>query len=118
MRFSIGYNHDIKLLDLLDIYKDHIEAFYFPIPQQYLGSGRYILQPKSYISEIPKIVERCNSLNITPQLLLNATYEGRSGLSRDFFKRLVNYIKKLRDMGLGSIVVTKYQQDKEGNQWH
>jgi len=56
MKFSIGYNHDIKLLGFLDIYKEHIEAFYFSIPQQYLGSGRGILQHKDYIHKIPKII--------------------------------------------------------------
>jgi len=106
MRFSIGYNHDIKLLDLLDIYKEHIEALYFPIPLQYLGSGRNILQPKSYIKEIPEIIERCNSLNITSQLLLNATCEGESGLNGNFFQGLVSYIKKLKDIGLGSVAIT------------
>jgi len=106
MKFSIGYNYDIKLLDLLDIYKKHIEAFYFPIPVQYLGSGRIILEPHDYIQEIPRIVAKCNSLNITSQLLLNATCEGNSGLNRNFFEGLVDYIKKLRDMGLGSIVIT------------
>ena len=84
----------------------NIEALYFPIPQQYLGSGRGILQPKGYIHQIPKIIQRCNSLNITPQLLLNVTCEGESGLNNKFFDRLVSYIKKLRDLGLGSLVIT------------
>ncbi len=106
MKFSIGYNYDIKLLGLLDIYKDHIDAFYFPLPQKYLGSGRNIPQPRNYVNQVPKIIERCNSLNITSQLLLNATCEGEFGLSRNFFKRLVSYIKKLRGIGLGSIVIT------------
>ncbi len=106
MKFSIGYNHNIKLLDFLDIYKDHIEAFYFPIPMRYIGTGRDIIQPQGYINEIPKIIGRCNSLNITSQLLLNAACEGKSGLNRIFFGRLIDYIKKLKDMGLGSIVIT------------
>lgn len=106
MKFSIGYNYNAKTLDLLDVYRDHIEAFYFPIPQKYLGSGRYINEPESYINEIPYIIRKCSSFNITPQLLLNATYEGRFGLSKTFFTGILNYIKKLRDVGLKSVVVT------------
>ena len=82
MKFSIGYNHDIKLLDILDIYKNNIDALYFPIPGKYLGSGRHILQKRNYLNEIPKIVKKCNLLNIKSQLLLNATCEGEKGLEK------------------------------------
>lgn len=106
MKFSIGYNYDIKLLKLLEAYKDNIEAFYFPIPNQYLGSGRSILQKNSYVNEIPELIKKCNLLGIKSQLLLNATCAGESGLNRNFLERLVSYIKKLRDIGLGSVVIT------------
>jgi tetratricopeptide (TPR) repeat protein len=106
MKFSIGYNHDLKLLDLLDIYKANIEALYFPIPEYYLGTGRQIPQSKGYINQIPRIIAKCNSLNITPQLLLNATYEGKLGLTEAFFKNVLNYIKRLKDAGLKSLVIT------------
>ena len=105
MKFSIGYNHDIEFLDLLDLYKDNIEAAYFPIPRHYLGSGRSIPQG-DYTNEISKIIEKCNSLNITSQLLLNTTCEGKSGLDKEFFLTLVQYIKELKNLGLKSIVVT------------
>ncbi len=106
MKFSIGYNHDTKLLELLDVYKNNIEALYFPAPESYLGSGRIIPQPKNYINQIQEIIKKCNSLNITSQLLLNPTCEKESALGKSFFGRLVNYIKKLKDLGLGSLVVT------------
>jgi len=105
MKFSLGYNYDIKLLDLLEVYKDNVEALYFPIPREYLGSGRCIREPKNYINQVPEIIKRCNSLNITSQLLLNPTYEGESGLRKKFFEQLVNYIKKLKDLGLKSLVI-------------
>lgn len=105
MKFSIGYNQDTKLLDLLDVYKDNIEALYFPIPERYLGTGRHIPQPKDYLNQVPKIITKCNSLNITSQLLLNATCEGKHGLSKSFFNKLISYIKKLKDTGLKSVVV-------------
>ena len=105
MKFAIGYNYDINLLNLLEIYKKDIEAFYFPIPQIYLGSGRAIKEPKSYTNEIPLIIKKCCALNIKPQLLLNATYEDISSFSKRFFNSMLTYIKKLRDAGLSSIVV-------------
>ncbi|MCX5694736.1 MAG: U32 family peptidase [Candidatus Omnitrophica bacterium] len=106
MKFSIGYNQDINLLDLLDAYKDNIEAFYFPIPRQYVGSGRHSSQKSSYLNEIPKIIKKCNLLNIKSQLLLNATCEGKDGLESDFFSKIISYIQKLKKIGLKSVVVS------------
>jgi len=106
MKFSIGYNHDIKLLNFLDVYKDNIEALYFPIPRQYSGSGRHIPQKNSYLNEIPEIIKKCNSLNIKSQLLLNATCEGESGLEKKFFSETIDYIQKLKSLGLKSVIVT------------
>ncbi|MFH0799261.1 MAG: tetratricopeptide repeat protein [Pseudomonadota bacterium] len=106
MKFSIGYNHDIKLLDLLDVYKDNIEALYFPIPRQYLGSGRHIPQKNGYLNEIPEIIKKCASLNIKSQLLLNATCEGESGLEKNFFSKIIDYMQGLKDLGLKSAIVT------------
>jgi len=105
MKFSIGYNHDIKLLDLLDVYKDNIEALYFPIPNQYLGSGRHIPQKSSYPNEIPELIKKCTLLNIKSQLLLNATCEGGKGLEKKFFSKIINYIQKLKSLGLKSVIV-------------
>lgn len=96
----------MKLLEILDIYKDNIEALYFPIPDYYLGSGRQIPQSKNYTNQIHEIITKCNSLNIMPQLLLNATYEGKRGLNEAFFKNIINYIKKLKDAGLKSVIIT------------
>ncbi|MBU0687004.1 MAG: U32 family peptidase [Candidatus Margulisbacteria bacterium] len=106
MKFSIGYNHDPKLLDLLDDYKENIEALYFPIPNQYLGTGRGFKQKKSYPKEIPIIIKKCNSLKIKSQLLLNETCEGKPSLKKEFFAKLINYIRRLKKLGLKSIVIT------------
>ena len=105
MKFSIGYNFDIKTLDLLEKYQSYIEALYFPIPSAYLGSGRGHLQPESYARQIPLIIKKCKSLNIKSQILLNPLYEGKAGLSRHFFNKIIRYLKKLQDSGLSSVVV-------------
>jgi len=106
MKFSIGYNYDLKLLSLLDVYRDNIESLYFPIPQIFLGSGRCILEPKGYLNQIPQIIKKCNSLEISSSLLVNATWEGEKGLSKSFFKKLLDYIRKLKELGLKSLVLT------------
>ncbi len=106
MKFSIGYNFDKKLLGLLNKYHDNLEGFYFPIPRRYLGSGRDIEEPKDYPNQIEGIIKRCNLLNITSQLLLNATYEGGAGINEAFFARILRYIKRLKGIGLKSLVVT------------
>lgn len=106
MKFSIGYNYNIKTLGLLDTYANKIEALYFPIPRQYFNSGRDIEEPSLYIGQIPKIIKKCRSLNIMPQLLLNPTCEGEHGLTKAFFEKMLNFIKSLKDKGLSSIIIT------------
>jgi len=106
VKFSIGYNHDIGLLKILDAYKDNIEAFYFPIPSYYLGSGRHVFQRKGYAHEIPGIIRKCSSLNIRSQLLLNATCETEKRLGKAFFSKIIAYIEGLKSLGLKSLVIT------------
>jgi tetratricopeptide (TPR) repeat protein len=106
MKFSIGYNYNTKTLDLLDIYRDNIEAVYFPMPQKYFASGRSIKEPVSYLKEIPSIIKKCAFYNIKPQLLLNGTCESQSKLNNAFLGQILDYIKQLRDIGLKSVVVT------------
>ena len=106
MKFSIGYNYDIKLLSLLEAYRDNIEALYFPMPSQYLGSGRFITQKGSYAKEIPRLIKKCEELNIKSQLLLNATCEGKIGLENDNFTKIIDYIQRLKNLGLKSLVIT------------
>ena len=78
MKFSIGYNYDFKLFDLLEGYKDNIETIYFPLPERYIGSGRALGESKYYLNQIPEIIKRCSSLGINSQILLNATCGDRS----------------------------------------
>lgn len=105
MKFSIGYNYDIKLLAILEKYKQHIEALYFPMPKNYIGSGRYIVQNKNYPNQIPTLIAKCKSLGITSQLLLNSTCQGKESVDRDYFETIVGYVKQLKSLGLKSVVV-------------
>lgn len=106
MKFSLGYNHDIGMLALLERYRAHIEALYFPPPRRFIGSGRHFDQDNRYETQIPELIAACKKLGIRSQLLLNATCEGREGLAKNFFSPLVTYVKSLHDQGLISIVVT------------
>jgi len=96
------------LLNLLEDFKNHIEALYFPIPDQYMGSGRYmyINRRDRYNDEIPELIKRCNSLNIKSQLLLNATCVGKFGLEKKNFLKISNYIKELKNIGLKSVIIS------------
>ncbi len=105
MKFSIGYNHDIKLLNILETYKDNIDALYFPIPRRYSGSGRVLPQKINYANEIPSLIKKCKSLNIKSQLLLNATNAGNKGLEQKFRFRVIDYIQKWRNFGLDSVII-------------
>jgi collagenase-like PrtC family protease len=105
VRFSIGYNHDRRSLGLLDLYRENIEAFYFPIPLRYLSTSRAIPQNSGYPKEIPEIIKKCNSLHIRSQLLLNASCDGSAGLEKKALAGTIDYIKKLAGMGLKSVIV-------------
>jgi len=56
------------------------------------------------MNEIPAIIKKCGSLNIKPQLLLNATSGNKLELGKAFLGKVLSYIKKLRDSGLQSVV--------------
>ncbi|MFA5437389.1 MAG: tetratricopeptide repeat protein [Candidatus Omnitrophota bacterium] len=105
IRFSLGYNHDFKLLDLLGKYRENIESFYFPIPYRYLGSGRLIPQGEGYYEEINEIIKKCNFLKIRPQMLLNATNDGNFGLGKNYFSRILDYLQEMESSGLKSVIV-------------
>ncbi|MDD5583824.1 MAG: U32 family peptidase [Candidatus Omnitrophica bacterium] len=106
MRFSIGYNNDKAMLDIVERYKDNIEALYFPIPHRYMGTGRHVSQDKNYVNEVPQLIRRCISLRIRSQLLLNATCEGAGGLDAKIVSKITGYLKTLQQIGLDSVVVT------------
>jgi tetratricopeptide (TPR) repeat protein len=106
MKFSIGYNYDPKISALWEAYRQNIEAVYFPMPKDYIGSGRGLVEPPTYKKQISDLIKKCRFLKITPQVLLNSTYEGDKGLTKSFWVPIANYIKRLRDAGLASVVVT------------
>ena len=78
VKYSVGYNYDMQLLKVLEIFKDNVESLYFPIPQRFMGSGRALIETENYEKQIPGIIERCKELKIRPQLLMNATCEGKN----------------------------------------
>lgn len=76
MKFSIGYNNDIEgFLRIMKRHHDKIKSIYFPLPQEYMGSGRApIKKPaEKYQQEINLLLKLATKLKITPILLLNST---------------------------------------------
>lgn len=93
IKFSIGYNHDLRLLKLLEGLKDYVESFYFPVPNRLMGSGRAIQQEDNYEENIKEIIKTCKRANIKSLLLLNATSERE--FDQKHIEKIVNYVKSL-----------------------
>ncbi|MDD5245911.1 MAG: U32 family peptidase [Candidatus Omnitrophica bacterium] len=105
IKFSIGYNQDLKFFDILDNYREHVESVYFPAPAELAGSGRLILQKSGYPREIIRLMRKCADLGIDTQLLMNATCMGIEGARRDKCSRVIEYIRGLYISGLKSVVL-------------
>jgi len=105
MKFSVGYNYDSGMFAFLKKHKNAIEAFYFPIPQGYGGSGRHRNEPPLYPKQIPALLKTCRTLGIKSQLLFNATCEGRHGFRKSVFNNVAAYIQELKDQGLDAVVL-------------
>ncbi len=106
IQYSIGYNQDIKMLEFLDSYTEHIESIYFPMPETYLPSGRNMPFEKGYHKNIKTIIKKCADIGIGSQILLNATCEGTSCANTIHMKKVVNYLKTLSGTGLKSAAIT------------
>jgi collagenase-like PrtC family protease len=106
VRFSIGYNHDRGIIDLLDKHSAAIEALYFPFPMTAIGSGRYIPQERDYAEKIKLIIRKCCSLGITSQLLLNASCIDDKSMGRGGVSKMMSFMELLHAVGLKNVIVT------------
>lgn len=106
VKYSIGYNHDPALIQLIESAKDYLDGFYFPAPSSLMGSGRAIKQNKKYQEEINKILEACNKADVKSELLLNPTCEGKETCTKEQIAKVIAYIKELKSKGLKSVIVT------------
>ncbi len=104
-KYSIGYNHDLKILDVILKYKQHIFEIYFPIPIEYLGSGRGIPQKNKYKLEILKIIDFCKNNDLKSNLLINPLCEGKLLDDKNHMELVVNYLKKMHSKGLDSVTL-------------
>jgi collagenase-like PrtC family protease len=105
MKFSIGYNHDMSMLDIVLKYKKNISDLYFPIPVEFLGSGRNIVQRNKYKKEIIMLIDFCNKHNISSNLLINPTCEGNLIGNQCHMNMVVEYVEKLYKKGLKSVTL-------------
>ncbi|RLG13845.1 MAG: hypothetical protein DRN71_04080 [Candidatus Nanohalarchaeota archaeon] len=105
-KYSIGYNQNAKTLELLDIYIEHIDSLYFPIPPVYLSSGRHTPFEKNYNKNIKAIIKKCADVAIDSQILLNATCEGALCADTAHMKKVIDYLKTLTKSGLKSAAIT------------
>lgn len=105
IKYSIGYNNDIEMLELLSLYSESIESLYFPMPTEYLASGRYRPFENGYVENIARILKVCEENVINSQILLNASCEGGLCGDAQHIRKTVEYLKKLAKAGLGSATV-------------
>lgn len=105
MKYSIGYNNDVKMLELLSVYSENIESLYFPMPTEYLASGRFRPFEKDYKENIPWMLNVCEENGINSQILLNASCEGDLCGDEKHMKKTVEYLKMLAKVGLRSATV-------------
>lgn len=105
-RYSIGYNHDITMLDMLERHIDSIFEIYFPIPSDLLGSGRGIMQKNKYREEILSIIDFCKVHSINSNLLVNPSCEGKLIGDKMHMTRTLSYVIDLAKRGLSSVTLT------------
>ncbi len=94
------------MLDLLETYAEQIDSLYFPIPPQYLATGRNIPIEKDYKTNIHTVIKKCENTNINSQILLNATCEGAACADTRHMKKVTDYLKTLAKSGLKSASLT------------
>jgi len=108
IKFSIGYNLDFKLLDLIAKNKNHISSMYFPVPNSISGSGRIEKHHDDYIKSIGKIISFCNDSNIKSILLLNATCDGIGIADNYYIKDVVDYVHNMHKEGLKAVSIVNH----------
>lgn len=98
MKFSIGYNHDKRMLKLIESAKEFIESFYFPIPKEFSGSGRALDQKADYREEIKEIIKTCKNSKVKSLMLINASCDGKNTANKEYLKKLTDYLNSLKDL--------------------
>ena len=102
-KFSVGYNYSFDgFCALVDKYKDYIESIYFPLPKEYLGSGRGSKEKDAYETELFELIKLCNDLNIKPLLLLNPNI-----LDYSKIPKIISYFNELRSRNQIDHIVLK-----------
>ena len=110
--FSIPYNNDINLLDMMyDIFGnlDECKEIYFAIPLKYSNTGRALNQKEGYEKQIIDLLAKCNKYNIEGNMLLNSACLDIRMKDYTFAQKCVEYIKELHVVyGLSSITVSDF----------
>ncbi|MFH1432628.1 MAG: U32 family peptidase [archaeon] len=105
-RYSIGYNNDLLMLELLEAYSDSVDCLYFPIPPEYLSTGRFRPIEKDYRENIRTVIKTCEKNGINSQILLNATCEAKRCGNTARMKKVTDYLNNLAKIGLKSAAIT------------
>ncbi|MBW2977747.1 U32 family peptidase [Candidatus Woesearchaeota archaeon] len=106
VKYSIGYNHDPAMIKLIEAAKEYLSGFYFPIPAEFMGSGRALKQGDNYNKEIDEIISMCDKCGVKSELLINPSCEGKKTCDKEQISKVVDYVSMLKEKGLKSVIVT------------
>jgi len=109
LKISLPYNHDPKIIDLIEKYREHIYTLYLPPPPRIMFSGDVTqkIDWKNYEeNEIFYLQKKLSAWQIELSLLLNITTCYDLSLYKNFSKsELYQYIKKLVEKGINRFVI-------------
>jgi len=87
--FSVGFNFEENFLVEMKEYVDKLSSIYFPIPFEYMGSGRSMNEPSTYKEDILLIIKFCKEFGLKSLMLLNATL---ASTDMSHMKKVVDYV--------------------------
>ncbi len=106
LNFSIPYNNDFetleKIVQLNRGGKNRIEGIYLSAPQDIFGSGRDV--KKINPDHIRKVIKFCKKYSYKVDLAFNSTCEGLDWYNVTFISRTLNFIKKMRKIGVNGAI--------------
>ncbi|MFA5879482.1 MAG: U32 family peptidase [Candidatus Margulisiibacteriota bacterium] len=109
LKIAVPYNHDLKILDVIEKYKDHLYTLYLPVPPRLMFSGdvtQKINWQNYEENEIFYLQEVLAGWQMDLSLLLNITTCYDLELYHNFLKsELYQYIKKVLEKGINRFVI-------------
>ncbi len=109
LKISLPYNHDLKILELVEKYRKHIYSLYLPIPKRFMYSGDVTqdIDWQNYEEiEIFELAKNLKEWGIELSFLFNITTYYDLTIYQNFHQtELYQFMKRLLNVGLNRFVV-------------